>query len=279
MKPKLTFTALLFIIFCFTFSSCKKESNNGANELYASDVSNSIDNIRDNLVAWYTFNGDDLDHSGNNNNVDVNTAVPAKGIWGKSNTAYYFNGINAYMTVPNSTSLNPMKQITLVALVKPTGFYQGLCHRNTILYKAYNDDTPGKYLLAFDDMAYYNFEGCEEPVQNKFENFYGSYGDGQATAAGARDTNTYIRPGWWYLVVYTYDGQYAKLYIDGKLVSTSETSTTFTPNDAPLYIGGELSEEFPYWFTGTIDEIRIYSKAITRQQILHLTQFLKSSKN
>ena len=277
MKTKLTFAPCIFIAFLIFSASCKKESSNSINKLDASNLNNSVNNIRDNLVAWYTFNGDDFDHSGNNNNVAVNTATSAKGILGKNNTAYYFNGIDAYMSIPNSKSLNPEKQITIAALVKPTGFYQGLCHRNTILYKAYDDDTQGKYLLAFDDMAYYNFEGCEETVQNKFQNFYGSYGDGQATAAGARDTNMYIRSGWWYLVVFTYDGQYAKLYIDGKLVSTSRTPTTFTQNDAPLYVGGELSQEFPYWFTGVIDEIRIYSKAITRQQILQLTKFLKTN--
>src|SRR5436305_5231282 len=116
MKTKLTsvFFSLITILF-FTFSSCKKESNNAINKSDASDLSNSVINLRDNLVAWYTFNGDDLDHSGNNNNVDVNTATPAKGIWGKNNTAYYFNGINAYMTIPDSASLNPEKQITLAA--------------------------------------------------------------------------------------------------------------------------------------------------------------------
>ncbi len=180
------------------------------------------------------------------------------------------------MTIPNSQTLNPRKSISLVAFVKPTGFYQGECHRNTILYKASDDNTPGKYLLAFDDMAYYNFEGCDDPVKEKFENFYGSFGDGQATAAGVRDDSTLIRAGNWYAVIFTYDGQYAKLYINGVLKETNEVSTTFTPNNVPVYIGKGPASAFPYWFTGVMDEIRIYAKALSESEIQQLTKELQS---
>lgn len=258
----------------FQCVSCKKDSNSFNKTATAQTVSNSgaSDAV---LVGWYTFNGDDLDHSGYNNNIDFNSATPTLGKQGNPNTAYYFDGSNSYMTIPNSASLNPTKKITLFAVVKPMEFYQGECHRNTILYKSYDDNTPGKYLLAFDDMAYYNFEGCDEPVQNKFQNFYGSFGDGQATAAGAR-SGTYISKGKWYIIAFTYNNISAKLYVNGQLEAINHTSTTFTPNDAPIYIGKSPDFQFPYWFTGKIDEIRIYNKALTASEIENLTQvFLK----
>ncbi len=258
-----------FILFQST--SCKKDSNNFNKQATAQTVDNS-EGSSGRLVGWYTFDGDDLDHSGYNNNISFNNATPTAGKDGIPNTAYNFDGTSSYMTIPNSVSLNPLKKITLFAKVKPMEFYQGLCHRNTILYKAYNDNTSGKYLLAFDDMAYYNFQGCEDPVQNKFENFYGSYGDGQATAAGVRDDSTYIRAGRWYKIIFTYDGVTAKLYINGQLKASNQTSTTFTPSDAPIYIGASPDSQYPYWFTGVIDEIRIYNKALTQSEIETLTQ-------
>ena len=261
--------ASVFILFQST--SCKKNSTNFNKPVIAQSVDNS-EGSSGRLVGWYTFNGDDLDHSGYNNNISFNNATPTAGKDGISNTAYKFDGTSSYMTIPNSASLNPLKKITLFAKIKPMGFYQGLCHRNTILYKAYANNTPGKYLLAFDDMAYYNFEGCDDPVQNKFENFYGSYGDGQAAAAGARDDSTYIRAGRWYKVIFTYDGVTAKLYINGQLKVSNQTSTTFTPSDAPIYIGASPDSEYPYWFTGVIDEIRIYNKALTESEIEILSQ-------
>lgn len=281
MTKKFQFNAafLIAIIFLFQSASCKKDDNSLTKIEAATSISNIVDSTSSRLVAWYTFNGDDSDHSIYHNNIDFNNATPTAGKQGIPNTAYYFDGSISYMTIPNSPSLNPEKKITLFAVVKPTGFYQGLCHRNTILYKAYDDNTQGKYLLAFDDMAYYNFDGCFDDVQKKFQNFYGSYGDGQATAAGVRDDSTYIHAGKWYKVIFTYDGVTAKLYINGELKDSNQISTTFTPNDSPIYIGKSPADQFPYWFTGVIDEIRIYNKALTSVQIKNLTQVLEKGIN
>lgn len=273
-NPKLISVCLTFFVLA-TFISCKKDNNfSRQNAVY--EQNNSVSFLSDKLVGWYTFNGDDLDHSGYGNNINFNNATPTEGKQGRPNSAYYFNGSSSYMTIPNSSSLNPQK-ITLAAFVKPEGFYQGQCHRNTILYKANNDNTPGKYLLAFDDMAYYDFLGCDEPVKEHYENFYGSFGDGQATAAGARDDSMYIKSGAWYAVIYTYDGKYARLYINGVLKKENKVSTTFTPNNVPVYIGKSPDSQFPYWFTGTIDEIRIYSKAFTEDQIKQLSEAIHNN--
>jgi hypothetical protein len=267
---------LLTFLVLSNLISCRKE-NDISNQASTFSVNNSKSSLEGGrLVGWYTFNGDVLDHSGYNNNINFNNATPTEGKSGTSNTAYYFDGVNSYMTIPNSNTLNPRKQITLAAFIKPTGFYQGTCHRNTILYKASDDNTLGKYLLAYDDMAYYNFDGCYEPVKEKLENFYGSFGDGQATAAGVRDDSTLIHPGNWYAVIFTYDGQYAKLYINGILKETNEVSTTFTPNNVPVYIGKSPAEAYPYWFTGVMDEIRIYAKALSESEIQQLTKQLQS---
>jgi hypothetical protein len=265
--------ALLCLIISFFQITCTKETNHAVNSQSASSVDQVVS--PNTLVAWYPFNGDVLDHSGHNNNINFNNAKLTKGRHGIKNTAYHFDGSNSYMTIPNSTSLNPNK-ITLIASIRPAAFYQGLCHRNTILYKANDDNTPGKYLLAFDDMAYYNFDGCNEPVQNNFQNFYGSYGDGQATAAGARDSGNYISTYKWYVVVFTYDGIYAKLYINGILTLTNKVTTTFTANQVPIYIGKSLNAQYPYNFKGDIDEIRIYSSALSLSQIRTITHSIES---
>ncbi len=271
-KIKINRITLGLLIISFFQFNCKKET---------SDVklqsSSSIDQLASSgtLVAWYPFNGDVLDHSGHGNDISFNNAKLTKGRHSINNTAYHFDGISSYMTIPNSASLNPNK-ITLVASIRAAGFYQGICHRNTILYKASDDNTPGKYLLAFDDMAYYNFDGCFDPVQNDFQNFYGSYGDGQATAAGARDSGNYISLYKWYVVVFTYDGVYAKLYINGVLTIKNKVSTTFTANQVPIYIGKEPSSEYPYNFKGDIDEIRIYSSALSLSQVQTVTKSIES---
>ncbi len=51
--------------------SCSKEGTN-QRQLQASGTENVF--AKANLVAWYTFDGDTKDHSGNGNDADFNSA-------------------------------------------------------------------------------------------------------------------------------------------------------------------------------------------------------------
>ena len=259
--------------------SCKKEST-GLTDLSVSDdaVENAkIDSIlKTGLVGWYPFNGDVLDHSSYHNDVVLNNAKPTKGISEKPNSAYLFDGESSFMMIKNSASLNP-KKITLFALFKPTGYYSGTCHYNRIINKGSNDQDYGRYILGYSDQYYYNYEGCFEPVQENFENPFGSYGDGQGTASGATADSAYILKGKWYALIYTYNGNDSKLYLNGKLVSSSlNNPTTFTPNETPLFFGKTQDPEYPYNFKGVIDEIRIYDRPLNTSEIDRLISVIKN---
>jgi hypothetical protein len=221
------------------------------------------------LIARFPFNGDALDHSGHNNNVIFNSARPAKGISGIAKTAYQFDGVSSYMEVANERSLNPYK-ISLYALFKPSGFYQGVCNSNRIISKGYNDFDDGRYVIGLDDMPHSNYEGCHEEVEEKFENFYAGFGDG-TNATGCLDTLEYIKRGKWYSVVYTFDGVYSKLYVNGKIVSKVARYTTFTANSNSVFIGRNQDPSYPYYFKGLIDEIRIYKRVLSPKEVKALS--------
>jgi len=224
-------------------------------------------------VAWYTFNNADLaDKSGHHNKIYFCSATPTAGQNGKDSDAYYFDGTSSYMAVKNSTSLNPTQAITLAALIKPMGFYSGQCHGNRILNKEYDDNSSGRYLLGFDDMRYWNYTGCNKTVKENREDFYGTYGDGAASASGVTDTD-YIKVGKWYNLVYTYSNSVSKLYINNRVVSAT-VSTSFTPNNFDLLIGKSLNPPFPYYFNGVIDEIRIYNRALSSNEITGLSSLM-----
>ena len=269
MKSKTRITIVCLLMFAsIQFVSCKKNSSSvtALNSLGA--VDNTVaDTTTDStlsrgLIAWYPFNGDTKDYSGHNNNVIFNNTTSTKGESGTANTAYQFDGINSYMQVANSNSLNPQK-ITLFALFKTKGFYQGTCHGNRLISKGTNDADYGRYALGYDDQPHYGYQGCLEPVIDSLENPYGSFGDGQATAAGTTAFSKYINEGKWTTLAYTYNGISSKLYVNGKLVSTAKKSTFFTPNtNTPIFFGRNEDAGYPYYFTGIIDEIRIYSRAL-----------------
>ena len=250
-----------------------------------------MSNITNGLVAYYNFNGGNLnDSSGHSNNIVFNSATLTSDRFGNPNNAFLFDGVSSYMRITNSASLNPNK-ITMYAIVKPLGFFQLTCHGNQILSKGYPYNINGFYQLNFFPPA--NDAGggvCSPTVDTTRESFSGGYGDDipQGADAGAPGTGSSdsvaIQKNQWYTVVYTYDGNVANFYVNGALTSSipNVTPVTFTPNVLDLLIGKHENPSYPYYFKGVIDEIRIYNRAINNQEVGYLdlfrSKYLKSSK-
>ncbi len=75
----------------------------------------------------------------------------------------------------------------------------------------------------------------------------------------------------WYHVVGTYDGQNKYLYINGVLNNSGAKTTSIYYASDPLEIGrGDSTGGFTYYFNGTIDEVKIYNRNLSAEQILAL---------
>jgi len=237
------------------------------------DTINSCNcNLTDGLIAYYNFNGGNLnDSSGHDNNIIFNNAVKTTDRFGRANNAYLFNGTSSYMQVSNSPSLNP-DSITLFAIVKANGFYTGPCADNQIITKGDDFHEDGFYGLGFYDFA----ANCGTPDLNH-ESFGGSFGDnpfdGAAPYAGADSAN--IKTNQWYSVVFTYDGSGAKMYVNGQLKDSKSRTGPFTPSAFDVFIGKANSSSYPYYLNGVIDEIRIYNRALCPAAILLLSNSTK----
>jgi hypothetical protein len=178
------------------------------------------------------------------------------------------------MTVPNSASLNPGSGITLFAIVKPQGFYEGSCHGNQVIFKGYASSVQGYYDLGFYP-ANNGVGSCALSIDTTKEVFQASYGDDipVGSNAGSEDTSgPYIQENQWYTVAFTYDGTTANFYIDGQLVNSQVYSgIAFTPNMDDLYLGATPNPPDPYWLNGVIDEIRIYNQAVPQKDLGYLS--------
>jgi hypothetical protein len=228
-------------------------------------------NLTDGLVAYYTFtNGSLKDSSGNNNHIYSNTAVATADRFGRANNAFDFNSVNHLMRVRNSASLNPDKEISIMAIVKPRAFYAGPCHGNSILGKGNRDDSKGFYYMRLQDSGSRCTPG--EPLRTDKEFFSSGYGDNSPLGKGAQaGTDTaHIKANQWYTVIYTFDGIVSKLYVNGILKDVKLLKVTFTPNTNDLVIGRHDDANFPYPFNGVMDEIRIYNKALCPEQVAGL---------
>jgi hypothetical protein len=214
------------------------------------------------LRAYYPFNGNANDVSGNNNHPVFNNASLTTDRFGNPSSAYLFNGTSNYMRIPNSPSLNTSNQLSLTAWVKVNGFYQGTCHGNNILMKGDNDPAIGMYLLRFDDYGYTNAQNCAIATPDiAHQNFYG-----KGSNLPPNGYTPYITQGQWISVVYTNDGATARLYVDCQLKIATAGTYSFT-NAYDLYFGRMNHATYPYWFNGVMDEIRIYDRALNQDEV------------
>ena len=228
--------------------------------------SNSFSQISatEGLVAYYPFNGNAKDASGNNNNPRFNNAVLTSDRFGNIKSAYKFNGRNSFMQIPNSVTLNFKKAITLAAWVNVDGFYDGTCHGNRIIMKGDDLSTEGNYMLTFDDYHYTNGANCS--ITNPDYNHQTFYG------VDLGKNKTYIKRSQWYFVVYTSDGIRAKLYVNCELISNETAQQKNFTNNEDLFIGKMDNPQYPYWFNGVLDDVRIYNRALASNEILQLCE-------
>jgi hypothetical protein len=77
-------------------------------------------------------------------------------------------------------------------------------------------------------------------------------------------------PGQWAHLCFTYDGSVLILYKDGEEVARVAASGKLRQNDLSLTIGGRLNSGNN--FKGIIDDVRLYNRALTQQEILQVMQ-------
>ena len=119
--------------------------------------------------------------------------------------------------------------------------------------------------------------------KNHHEQFQGNYGifllNGQAQArlniGGGRQAaytaaphpHNKLRLDAWNHLAMSYDGETLRLYTHGQLAAEKKIGLERQPGKHPLVIGRRLAGGNNYSFRGIVDEIRIYDRALTLQEI------------
>ena len=205
----------------------------------------------DGLVGWWPFNGNANDESGNGNNGVVNGATLTTDRFGNSNSAYDYDGINDYIVVNNSPSLNPV-QHSISCWVYSEGYYlNGQDDANYVVGKGL-DFNPGNYSIHYKT----NSLKARASLGNSGNNIF-------------IDSNTPINQANWYHLASSWDGSNLKIYVNGFLetILTDQSNGQGTNGDN-LYFGTMgANPQFPYWVNGLIDDIGIWSRALTPAEI------------
>ena len=205
------------------------------------------------MVAYYPFNGNADDASGNGNNATFNNATLTSDELGIPNSAYHFNGINNYIQVPNSASLNMTNKMSISLKVRPLGFYTGPCYNNMMVMKGDADYLLGDYFIRFSDVI----TGCTAPKTTD-EQFYGT---------GIVAATPIVQLNQWYSVTWTYDGSTASIYVNCVLASSTTIGISSFSNSFDLFMGKLNDAQYPYWLNGDLDQVRIYNRPLNIQEV------------
>ncbi|MFA5077461.1 MAG: LamG-like jellyroll fold domain-containing protein, partial [Candidatus Micrarchaeia archaeon] len=190
--------------------------------------------------------GKTRDYSSYENNGTVTDAVwSATGGWNGTG-AYSYGSTGSYIDAGSSQSLNITgKEITLEAWV----YHASNPDNDGIIFKGPLTNSQGTYSLVYVNNVYFRLNGAIVE------------GSGQVgTSDGPYANNV------WHHLVATYDGADQRIYVDGIQKNSQPYTSDIGDSGADsLKIGTYYSTGYP--FGGNIDNINIYDRALSPQEI------------
>lgn len=205
------------------------------------------------LVARYRMDGNANDTSGNGNHgTIVGSLVSTTDRFGNPNSAYEFDGTSTYISVPNSASLSsPSTACTQAAWI--------MLYGNSKVGTTTFAPITMKSVDATNAFMYRMYVETPTGIGASFNNW---------TIGGL--TTGVFPPTEWHHVATVFNGSSLKYYRDGVLVSTTALALTITADARPLTIGADFPGTQEY-FWGKMDDVRIYNRALTDNDMLELS--------
>jgi len=210
------------------------------------------------LVAFFPFDGNVNDVSGNNNHGTVFGATLTTDQNGNTESAYEFNGASS-IDLGNSDSLNPSNSISFYSDFLISQSFSN----NYILGR--NPDSSSDYGYNFGIVGDDNTQSLR----------FGLGNNSSGSNINDISANVDLNKNQWYSLAVTYDGTQVKFYLNGSLVSTENLTLQdgIHQNDYNTFIGkyrpngGSNGLQF---FKGKLDNVGIWNRALTHQEIQNL---------
>lgn len=199
-------------------------------------------------VSLWTFNSSNADDS-----IDDNDGSTVRQVeWGTGvggTTGLMLDGLDEYVTVPDSSNLDLSDEGSIVAWIYMDEFipYAGIVHKGQL--KDYSDEA--YFLKMWETPKVY-------------------FGINQLTVS----SSTTLNEGQWYHLVGTWNSSSVNLYIDGELDTSTinQWGISAPKTSGSLQIGAQITENIGlgmknFGFDGSIDEVAIYDYALNATEV------------
>ncbi|MEI6499973.1 MAG: LamG-like jellyroll fold domain-containing protein, partial [Armatimonadota bacterium] len=160
-------------------------------------------------------------------------------------------GSGSSFEVPHAAKLDT-PQLTVEAWVRLQQFPNDWDPRRWAVCKAGNEWIDGNYSLCID--------------KNNVE-AYLDIGGGRDNSFMAKSADGPLKLNTWCQIALTYDGDTLRLYCDGREVGLQKIGRARTLGTGRLVIGAR--EDGYSFFDGDIDEVRVYSRALSATELAH----------
>ena len=210
------------------------------------------------LIAYYPFHGNANDLAGTNNG-SVLGAVLTTNRLGIANSAYSFNGSNAFIQ-----TIRPMPDLAYATF--------------SIWFKANSVSNAPNVLFSDSTPAYGNDFVCEISPLGTNHGIYvsGTKNGGQNGATIANGTANFKQKmaNTWLQLVWVMQPKSQELFINGVLVTNAAVLASNVGYHNNGFVIGADSAGSPYskFFNGAISDLRIYNRALATNEVAALYQ-------
>lgn len=246
MKNKLLFQFSLLLVLIFQISSAQVPSFVPYNG----------------LVGYWAFSSNANDESGIGNNGTVNGATLTNDRYGNSNSAYSFDGLTNYITVPTNSSISNFPNGQSISFWINVSIYPKDGKEHYIIDKS---DDIGKTTTKF-------YQTYISDLSNVDGIIYRYANTTSSSSQGTFASYSNIPLNQWVHICYTTDLTTTKTYINGVLFQTYEQYSSIGVTSNPLLFGKrntDGSSDFAP-FNGILDDVAIWNRVLSTQEITNM---------
>lgn len=189
------------------------------------------------LVGWWPFNGNANDESGNGNNGTVNGATLTSDRFGNANTAFSFDGVN--------DNINPLQNnLPFGSSARTASIWFQRIGSGGCLLSYGSASTSNAYMIALGSSIISNQGWADDfPVYPSIDNN-------------------------WHHLVCSFDGLNVTIYLDNVNLGNGSMPNWNTIAGS-FYFGTRVLNDMDF-FNGNIDDIAIWNRALSTQEITDL---------